>query len=82
LVGSLQFVKPGTTDADKNLATDIVRRCVEKGLMMFAPVGVGGGTIKVNPPLTIPEDALREGLGVLEEAIEQALAADRETVSG
>jgi 4-aminobutyrate aminotransferase-like enzyme len=82
LVGSLQFVKPGTTDADKNLATDIVRRCVEKGLMMFAPVGVGGGTIKINPPLTIPEDALREGLGVLEEAIEQALAADRETVSG
>ena len=82
LVGSLQFVTPGTTEPNKGLATEVVRRCIEKGLMMFAPVGVGGGTIKVNPPLSIPEDALREGLGVVEESIEQALAADRETVSG
>lgn len=81
LVGTVQIVKPGTTEADKELATDIVRRCVEAGLLMFAPVGVGGGTVKISPPLCTPEDALREGISVLETAIEEALAAVEEAVS-
>jgi 4-aminobutyrate aminotransferase-like enzyme len=34
--------------------------------MLFAPVGMGGCAIKINPPLCITEDALREGLDVLE----------------
>jgi len=69
LVGTVQIVKPGTTDPDKPLATAIVRRCVESGLLMFAPVGVGGGTIKICPPLVTDEPALREGICVLEGAI-------------
>ncbi|MFW6059211.1 MAG: aspartate aminotransferase family protein [Phycisphaeraceae bacterium] len=75
LVGSIQVVKPGTTDPDGDLATDIVRRCVDAGLLMFAPVGVGGATVKIAPPLCTPEDALREGIEVLETAIEQATSA-------
>ena len=35
--------------------------------MLFAPVGVGGCAIKINPPLTITREALQEGLDVLEE---------------
>jgi 4-aminobutyrate aminotransferase-like enzyme len=35
--------------------------------MLFAPVGVGGCAIKINPPLLITEEALREGLAVIEE---------------
>jgi 4-aminobutyrate aminotransferase / (S)-3-amino-2-methylpropionate transaminase / 5-aminovalerate transaminase len=69
LVAAMQFVKPGTTDADKPLAVKIVKRCVENGLMLFAPVGVGGGTIKVNPPLCITEDALLEGMDVLRQCM-------------
>jgi 4-aminobutyrate aminotransferase-like enzyme len=75
LVGTVQIVKPGTTDPDAPLAQDIVRRCIEKGLLMFAPVGVGGGTVKISPPLIVSEAALREGIAVLEEAIGEALGA-------
>jgi len=37
--------------------------------MLFAPVGVGGGAIKICPPLIINEEALREGLEVLREIV-------------
>lgn len=66
LVISLQFVEPGTTKPDPEAAFEIVQRSVEQGVMLFAPVGVGGGAIKVNPPLVVEEDQLREGLDVIE----------------
>ncbi len=72
LVGSLHVIHPGTTDPDSDLAADIVKRCVEKGLMLFAPVGFGGGCVKVSPPLCITDEAVREGLAVLEEAVGEA----------
>jgi len=66
LVMAVQFVEPGTTDPDPEAAFDVVQACVERGVMLFAPVGVGGGAIKINPPLVISEDQLREGLNVVE----------------
>ncbi|MEW6236161.1 MAG: aspartate aminotransferase family protein [Candidatus Omnitrophota bacterium] len=75
LVAALQFVIPGGTEPDKELAKRVVWRCVEKGLLLFAPVGVGGGTIKVNPPLCISEEALLEGLDVLEECVRTEIEA-------
>jgi 4-aminobutyrate aminotransferase-like enzyme len=69
LVGALQFVAPGTTTPDHDTAWEVVRRCVESGVMLFAPVGVGGGAIKINPPLIITEDAFREGLDVVRDAV-------------
>lgn len=73
LVASLHIVKPGGTEANAPLASAIVRRCVEKGLMMFAPVGFGGASVKVSPPLITPLDALREGVQVLEEAMREVI---------
>ncbi|NQU20056.1 MAG: aspartate aminotransferase family protein [Candidatus Nealsonbacteria bacterium] len=78
LVASLHVVRPGSTppgntEPNPALATEIVWRCMEKGLLMFAPVGYGGASVKVSPPLVIDEDALREGLAVLEETIEEVL---------
>ncbi len=73
LVATLQMVQPGTTEPDAKLAGDVVRRCVERGLLMFAPVGVGGATIKICPPLVIEEPALREGIGVLERSLQEAI---------
>ena len=67
LVAALQFTRPGTTDPDPEPAWELVRRACERGVMLFAPVGVGGCAIKICPPLVIQEDALREGLGVLEQ---------------
>ncbi len=66
LVMALQFVEPGTTNPDPEAAFEVVQRAVEQGVMLFAPVGVGGGAIKINPPLVIDEATLREGLDVVE----------------
>jgi 4-aminobutyrate aminotransferase-like enzyme len=73
LVASLHMVKPGGIDPDPALASAIVIRCVEKGLMMFAPVGYAGASVKVSPPLIISEEPLRESIAVCEEAIEEVI---------
>jgi 4-aminobutyrate aminotransferase-like enzyme len=67
LVGGLLLVKPGTKEPNYDLAWDIVNGCFRRGLLLFAPVGVGGGCVKIAPPLCITEDALREGCDVLRE---------------
>lgn len=69
LVGAFQFTHKESADPDPEPAWDIVRAAVEQGVLLFAPVGVGGSAVKINPPLTITEDALREGLGVLESIV-------------
>ncbi len=73
LVAGIQVVKPGTKEPDSATALAINIACVQKGLLMFSPVGVGGECIKIAPPLTIAEDALREGLDVLAEACDDVL---------
>jgi 4-aminobutyrate aminotransferase/diaminobutyrate-pyruvate transaminase/4-aminobutyrate aminotransferase/(S)-3-amino-2-methylpropionate transaminase len=73
LVASLHVVKPGGIEPDAATASAIVRRCVEKGLMLFAPVGYGGASVKLAPPLITSEDAVRDGLSALEEALEEVV---------
>jgi len=73
LVGGLLMVLPGTKEPDPDTAQAINEKCFQKGLLMFAPVGLGGGCIKIAPPLTIPEDALLEGLAVLEDVCAELL---------
>ena len=68
LVAGLACVKAGTTEPDSDLAFDVVERCMRKGVLMFAPVGFGMGTVKISPPLVISEDAILESVAVLEEA--------------
>jgi 4-aminobutyrate aminotransferase-like enzyme len=57
---------------DGPFAMTVVDYCVRHGLMLYAPLGPGGGTVKINPPLMISEEALREGLSVFAEAVESA----------
>ena len=73
LVAGIQVVKSGTKEPDQETALKINERCFQKGLLMFAPVGVGGECIKIAPPLTIPEDALLESLAVLGEVCDEVL---------
>jgi 4-aminobutyrate aminotransferase-like enzyme len=73
LVAGIQVVKPGTKTPDPGVALKINIACLQKGLLMFAPVGAEGECLKIAPPLTIPEDALRESIQVLEEAVDEAL---------
>ncbi|HEY3857805.1 MAG TPA: aspartate aminotransferase family protein [Verrucomicrobiae bacterium] len=75
LVGGVQIVNPEFKEPNADLAHDIVERCFHKGLLFFAPVGAWGQTVKIAPPLTITEEPLREGLAVLSEAMDEAVAA-------
>ena len=68
------MVKKGTREPDPDTALRINEKCFQKGVLMFAPVGVGGECIKIAPPLIICEEALRESIKVLEEACAQVLA--------
>ncbi len=74
LVAGIQVVKKGTREPDPDTALRINEKCFQKGVLMFAPVGVGGECIKIAPPLIICEEALRESIKVLEEACAQVLA--------
>jgi 4-aminobutyrate aminotransferase/(S)-3-amino-2-methylpropionate transaminase len=69
LVAALQFTRPGTTEADPEPAWRLTWEAVKRGVMLFAPVGVGGCAVKLNPPLMIHDDALLEGLSVLEDVV-------------
>ena len=73
LVAGMQTVKQGTKDPDHDLAHRIIELCYQRGLLLFAPVGAWGQTVKIAPPLSIPKDAMEEGLVVLEEATAQAV---------
>jgi 4-aminobutyrate aminotransferase / (S)-3-amino-2-methylpropionate transaminase / 5-aminovalerate transaminase len=75
LVAGVACVKPSTKEPDADLAFEVVRRCVEAGLLMFSPVGLGGGTVKISPPLVITAAAIDESCDVLEEAFAAAVAA-------
>jgi len=70
LVAGIHIVQPGTTDPDSVLAHRIVMECFQRGLLMFAPVGMA--TVKICPPLIITPDAMQEGLQVLREAFRAA----------
>src|SRR3954469_22259502 len=73
LVAGLACVRPRSTDPDPDLAFDVVRRAMHKGVLMFAPVGFGGATVKISPPLVIPEDAMIESVDALEEAFAESV---------
>lgn len=73
LVSAILVVKPGTREPDNPLAGKIVERCAEKGLLFFAPVGKGGGTLKFAPPLCLTPDAAHEAVTTLREALEEVL---------
>jgi len=78
LVAGVACVRPGTTEPDADLAFEVVERAMRKGVLMFAPVGFGMATVKISPPLVIPEDAVVESVDALEEAFTESV---RETVA-
>jgi 4-aminobutyrate aminotransferase / (S)-3-amino-2-methylpropionate transaminase / 5-aminovalerate transaminase len=74
LVGGMQTVKgEGSKEPDHDLAHRIIELSFQKGLLMFAPVGAWGQTVKIAPPLTISREALEEGVAVLAEATREAV---------
>jgi 4-aminobutyrate aminotransferase / (S)-3-amino-2-methylpropionate transaminase / 5-aminovalerate transaminase len=70
----MQTVKAGTKTPDHDLAHRIIELCYQRGVLFFAPVGAWGQTVKLAPPLTICREALEEGLAVLAQATDDAVA--------
>ncbi|NOQ20803.1 MAG: aminotransferase class III-fold pyridoxal phosphate-dependent enzyme [Desulfobacterales bacterium] len=73
LVAGIRVADPKTKKPDGETALKINTACYQKGLLMFAPVGSNGECVKIAPPLTITEEALREGIDVFEEALNEVL---------
>jgi 4-aminobutyrate aminotransferase/diaminobutyrate-pyruvate transaminase/4-aminobutyrate aminotransferase/(S)-3-amino-2-methylpropionate transaminase len=74
MVAGVHVVKRGKKERDADLAWEAVRACVERGLLMFTPVG--GSTIKIAPPLTMTAAQVKEGLTVLDEALAEVTGRD------
>ncbi len=74
LVAGLHIVERGSKEPDGDLAFAVVEKAFQKGLLMFAPVGVGEATVKICPPLTIPKEAVLDGLAALSTAVDEARA--------
>ena len=50
------------------LVSRVAELCMQKGLLV---VHTGRESIKIGPPLTIPDEALKEGLSVLKESVSE-----------
>ncbi len=66
LLAGVIFKDPITGKPDSIFPSYVCERAMQKGLLM---VHTGRESIKIGPPLTIPDQVLLEGLGVLAEAI-------------
>jgi 4-aminobutyrate aminotransferase-like enzyme len=75
LVAGVRVFDPVTGKPDGPTALRINTVCFQKGLLMFAPVGAAGECVKIAPPLCITQEALREGIAVFEEAVDEVLNA-------
>lgn len=68
LVAGVILKNPVTGEPDSEFASKVSERCMQKGLLV---VHTGRESIKIGPPLIIPDEALLEGVAVLDEAIEE-----------
>jgi 4-aminobutyrate aminotransferase-like enzyme len=70
LLAALLFKKPDSQEPDSLLPSIISEKAMQKGLLV---VHTGRESIKLAPPLTITDEALSEGINVLDESINEAL---------
>ena len=62
------ITKKNSQELDNELTNYICERAMEKGIFSIC---TGRGTLKIGPPLTIPDAALIEGLEVYEECFNE-----------
>lgn len=70
LVYALIIVDPTTGLPNPDIANRVSETAMQKGLLL---VHTGRESIKIGPPLTIPDDALTEGVEVLAESFREVL---------
>lgn len=72
LLNAIHLSHPMTGRPDRGLARDLTMAGVRRGVMLFQ---VNRPTVKICPPLVITEDAAREGVAALGEALETLVVA-------
>ncbi len=70
MLASLIIRDPDSSDGAGTIASQICESAMRKGLLL---VHTGRESIKIGPPLTIPESALMEGLEVLGQSLTEVL---------
>lgn len=73
MVYGIHIGDPGTMQPSKNLAVSIVHNAVRLGLLLISPIGPNGNVLKICPPLILTEDAVKDGVAALDEAIKLAV---------
>ena len=68
LLAGVLFQDPKTGKPDGLFPSQVCEKAMQKGLLL---VHTGRESIKIGPPLIIPDEALEEGLDVIEESIEE-----------
>lgn len=66
LIYAILFKDPLTGNPDPSMASMVAERCMHKGLLV---VHTGRESVKIGPPLSIPDDAILEGVSVIKEAL-------------
>jgi 4-aminobutyrate aminotransferase/(S)-3-amino-2-methylpropionate transaminase len=64
----VEFVEPGTKTPNAALAKAVIEYCTKRGVVVIS-CGTYGNCIRLLPSLTITDEQLRDGLGVLVEGI-------------
>ncbi|MHA1819405.1 MAG: aspartate aminotransferase family protein [Promethearchaeota archaeon] len=69
LVAGLHIVKPNSKEPDYDTALLACKMLIERGIMMFAPVGKS--TLKIAPPLCINKEQIKEAVEVIDEVLSE-----------
>ena len=70
LIAAILFKKPDQEEPDTYFPSRVAEKAMQKGLLL---VHTGRESIKIGPPLTISDDALLEGVDVIEESIAELI---------
>lgn len=70
LLAGIIFKDPKTDKPDALFASKVCEKAMQKGLLL---VYTGRESIKIGPPLTIPIEALEEGVDVIDESIAEII---------
>ena len=70
LIAAIIFKSSKENYSDSSFTSKIVEKCYQKGLLV---VHTGRESIKIGPPLTIPVEALKEGIKIIDESIAEVL---------
>ncbi|MCK4308081.1 aspartate aminotransferase family protein [candidate division WOR-3 bacterium] len=75
LLAGIIITNPETREPDGLFASKVCERAMQKGLLV---VHTGREAIKIGPPLTIPDEALIEGIVVLDESFQEVINEEGE----